>query len=119
MVAKPRQSKGEDGAPTKLSAAIETMNSAEERSTITPAKILFGSVRFLLTRVRVRFLLFCNGMHQGHSGQGSAADADELDYVEFSLSCAGVCRILDQGLSGRRADELSRSVLEAIEQLTA
>ena len=45
--------------------------------------------------------------------------ANELDYVELGLSCADVCRALDQGTSGRRLDELSQSVLEAIEQLTA
>ena len=43
---------------------------------------------------------------------------NDADYVDLGLACADVCKALDRGMSGRRADELSRSVLEAIEQLT-
>lgn len=44
---------------------------------------------------------------------------NETDYAELGLACANVCRALDRGMSGKRVDELSQSVLEAIEQLTA
>ena len=40
------------------------------------------------------------------------------DYVELGLSCADVCQTLDRGLNGRRLDELNRTVLAAIGQLT-
>ena len=43
---------------------------------------------------------------------------NESDYVDLGLACTDVCRALDRGMSGRRVDELSQSVLEAIEQLT-
>ena len=43
---------------------------------------------------------------------------NKTDYVELGLACADVCRALDRGVNGRRLDELSRSVFEAIEQLT-
>jgi len=43
---------------------------------------------------------------------------DEADYVELGLSCAGVCEALARGTDGRRANQLSRSVLKAIKQLT-
>ena len=43
---------------------------------------------------------------------------NELDYVELGLSCADVCQALDRGMNGRQLDELSQSVLKAIEQLT-
>ena len=43
---------------------------------------------------------------------------NEKDYVELGLSCAKVCKTLDRGLAGKRLDELSQSVLEAIQQLT-
>ena len=43
---------------------------------------------------------------------------NEIDYVELGLACADVCRALDRGMSGRRVDELSQSVFEAIVQLT-
>ena len=44
---------------------------------------------------------------------------NKQDYVELGKSCAHVCQALDRGLDGRRLDELNRSVLEAISQLTA
>jgi len=44
--------------------------------------------------------------------------ANKVDYVELGLACADVCRALDRGMNERRTNELSRSVYEAIEQLT-
>ena len=44
--------------------------------------------------------------------------ASEQDYIELAKHCTDVCTSLDRGLDGRRLDELSRSVLGAIEQLT-
>jgi len=44
--------------------------------------------------------------------------ANKTDYVELGLACADVCKALDRGMKGRRADELSGSVFEAIGQLT-
>ena len=41
-----------------------------------------------------------------------------LDYVALGLFCADACEALDRGLNGRQLDELSQSVLGAIEQLT-
>lgn len=43
---------------------------------------------------------------------------NEVDYVDIGLACADVCRALDRGMNGRRMDQLSQSVLEAIGQLT-
>ena len=44
--------------------------------------------------------------------------ANRTDYVELGLACAEVCKTLERGMNGRRMDELSQSVFEAIEQLT-
>ena len=44
--------------------------------------------------------------------------ANELDYVELGLNCADICRALDRGMNGKRLDDLSHSVCEAIAQLT-
>ena len=44
--------------------------------------------------------------------------ANRTDYVELGLACAEVCKALDRGVNGRRMDELSQPVFEAIEQLT-
>ena len=44
--------------------------------------------------------------------------ANKTDYVELGLACADVCKALDRGMNGRKVDELSQSVFEAIGQLT-
>ena len=44
--------------------------------------------------------------------------ANQRDCVDLGISCADVCKTLDRGLKGRRLDELSESLLEAIGQLT-
>jgi len=43
---------------------------------------------------------------------------DKADYVKLGLTCSDVCKALDRGLDGIQTDQLSRSVLEEIEQLT-
>jgi len=42
---------------------------------------------------------------------------NEQDYVELGLSCAKICRALDRGMDGKRLDDLSQSVREAINRL--
>jgi len=42
----------------------------------------------------------------------------KADYVELGMTCSDVCKALNLGMDRRRADQLSRSVLEAIEKLT-
>ena len=44
--------------------------------------------------------------------------ADERDYVDLGRSCADVCKALDRGTDGRKLDDLSQSVREAIGQST-
>jgi len=43
---------------------------------------------------------------------------NKTDFVELGLACADVLQALYRGMKGRRADELSGSLREAIEQLT-
>ena len=43
---------------------------------------------------------------------------NKTDYVELGLICADVCRALHRGVNEKRLNELSRSVREAIAQLT-
>ena len=44
---------------------------------------------------------------------------DEPDYVELGLLCADVCRALGRGVRGKKLDELSQSVYDAISLLTS
>jgi hypothetical protein len=44
--------------------------------------------------------------------------ANQLDYVDLGLNCADICKALDRGMSGKKLDDLSQSVCEAISQLT-
>jgi hypothetical protein len=43
---------------------------------------------------------------------------NKTDYVDLGLACADVCRALDRGMNGKKLDDLSQSVCEAINQLT-
>ena len=43
---------------------------------------------------------------------------NKVDYVELGLSCADICKALDQVTNGGRVNRPSPSVLWAIEQLT-
>ena len=44
---------------------------------------------------------------------------NEGDYVALGLECADICQALERGLIGRQLDELSQSVLGAINHLTS
>ena len=44
--------------------------------------------------------------------------ANKADYVELGLNCADVCKALDQGIKGRKLDDLNQPVLDAIARLT-
>ena len=116
MEAKSQRTKRRDDALSLLNAAIETVNLAKEVSSMTPAKAIFGSASILLTMIRVRFSSFTVTYCGFTLNQDSMAN--EADYVELGLACADVCKALDRGMNERRMDELSRSVLEAIGQLT-
>jgi len=43
---------------------------------------------------------------------------NEGDYVELGLSCADICKALDRGMNGKKLNDLSQSVCDAINQLT-
>ena len=45
--------------------------------------------------------------------------ANKEDFVDLGLSCAGICKALERGMDGRKLDGLSKSVCDAINQLTA
>ncbi|KAF9785562.1 hypothetical protein BJ322DRAFT_1109000 [Thelephora terrestris] len=91
-------SQGQSGVLSEYNESIEALNIAND-SSIAPAKVVFGSVGQLLTIVK-------KSMN------------NKQDYVELGLTCADLCKALNRGLNGKKSNELSQSVLEAIEQLT-
>ncbi|KAF9643251.1 hypothetical protein BDM02DRAFT_3132560 [Thelephora ganbajun] len=99
MDPKPQRRKHQDGALSSLNAAVEATNVAEERAGVVPVKAAFGSVSALLAAIRDSMI-------------------KKVDYVELGLACAEVCGVLDRGMNGRREDQISQSVFEAIERLT-
>ena len=44
--------------------------------------------------------------------------ANEQDYVDLGLFCADICGALDRGVNGKKLSDLSKSVCDAINQLT-
>ena len=43
---------------------------------------------------------------------------NEQDYVELGMSCANICKALKRGMGDKTLDDLSKSVCDAINQLT-
>jgi len=70
MADESQRQKGRDGVLSSLDVAIDGLNLAKEISSITPAKVVFGSVAILLTMIRVCFLLLYDGMLQAHTQPG-------------------------------------------------
>ena len=112
-----RRPKGRDGTLSSLNVAIEALNLAKEISFITPAKAVFGSVSSLLTMIRVRSP-FRSTAPSLEFTRNQDSIANESDYIELGLHCADVCRVLERGVNGKKLDDLSPSVREAINQLT-
>ena len=54
-----RRQKGRENVISSLNVAIETLNLAKEVSSITPAKVVFGSVGIILTMIKVNFFPLC------------------------------------------------------------
>ena len=104
-----------DERETDLNAAIEAMDLAKT-SSIPPAKAAFGSVATLLTTIRVCSCSSAMIYHKFTHIQDTMVNGP--DYVELGLSCADVCRTLDRGTDGRKQDELSPSVCNAMNKLT-
>ena len=66
MEKKSQRPKDREGVISLLNATIEALNLAKEVSSVTPANAAFASVTVLLTMIRVRSLLFCDGPLQIH-----------------------------------------------------
>ena len=62
MDSKPKQSKRRENVLSSLNVIIEGLKMAESLSSITPAKAVFSTVSFILTMIRVSFLLRCDDL---------------------------------------------------------
>ena len=45
--------------------------------------------------------------------------ANDQDYVDLGLSCVDICKALKRGMGEKKLVDLSKSVCDAINQLTA
>ena len=116
MATESQRPKGRESAVSLLNAAIDAMDLAEKISSITPAKAVFATVSVLLAMIKVFSFPSAMGYSELTRSQESMINA--LDYVELGLFCSDICRALDRGMDGKRLDELSQSVCNAIGQLT-
>ena len=66
MDPKSKQSKRRDDVLSSLNTVIEGLNLAENLSTITPAKAVFGTVGIILTMIRVSSLLLREDPPRAH-----------------------------------------------------
>ena len=111
-----KRQKRRENALTLLDVAIKATNIAKEASNGTPAQAIFGPVNIILTMIKVRFLLFPVPHPRFTRIQDSMAN--KTDYIDLGLACADVCKALDRGMNGKKLDDLSQPVREAINQLT-
>ena len=111
-----KRQKRRDDTLSLLNAAIEPVNLAKEVSSVTPANAVFGSVCAFLTMIRVCFI---SSMLYSSFTRSQDSVANKTDYVDLGLACADVRRALEQGVSGKKLDDLNQPVRETIGQLTA
>jgi hypothetical protein len=115
MASTSQRQKRRDRSPSALEEAIRNLSLTKDSCGIPPVQAAFGSVGALLTKINVR---------PPHATMNLSLTPiqdsvpNEQDYVNFGLSCSEVCKALDRGLDGRRSDDLSASVVRAIDQLT-
>ena len=103
MAPKTQRQKGRDDTRSTLDAAIRDLNRAKDTCGIPPAHAAFGSTGDLLTAARV-----CSSYSAKPSIWFTLIQDsvdNEQEYVDLELFCADVCRVLDQGLDGKRLDE--------------
>ena len=110
------KSKGRDRVLSALDALSTALNLAKDACSIHPAQIAFASASVLLTMIRV--CSFLSHVYGPPPYPIQDSMANKRDYVELGKTCASVCEALSQGLNGRQLDDLSKSVLGAIERLT-
>ena len=104
----------DDGRST-LDADIQDLNRAMGTCGISQAQGAFDSAGALLIAIRVRSPYVVTRFEFTFMQDTTA---NEQDLLDLGRSCVDVCRALERGLEGRQQDELSSSMLEAIEQLT-
>ena len=44
--------------------------------------------------------------------------ANEQDFIDLALACADICKALERGMDGKKLEDFSKSVCDAINQLT-
>ena len=116
MASPAQRPKGRDGVNSTLDLVIQGLNLAKDTCGFPPAQAALGAASVLLTMIRVRSLLiYCCGPRFTFVQD---CVANKQDYVDLGLACADVCKAIKVGLDGRRLDELSPSVVGAIEELT-
>ena len=98
-----------------LNAAIEALDLAKT-SSIPLAKAAFVSAVTLLKTIKVRPSSSATIYHKFTPCQDTMVN--RAGYAELGLSCADVCQALEQRTNGRKQDELSPSVNDAVNQLT-
>ena len=116
MTDNPQRQKGRGKVIPALNIAIDSLNIVKEATSATPVNPVFGSVAILLTMIRVSSAHFEMKFPPFTHIQDTMAN--EQDYVDLGLSCADICKALERGMDGKSLNDLSKSVCDAINQLT-
>ena len=112
----PQRPKHQDNPPPSLNVTSEVTNLAEEISSPTPAKAVFGSVGVILTAIKVRLSSPPVVYSQFTCNQDSVAN--KPDCVDLGMTCVNVRKALHRRMDGKELDDLSQSMYGAIQWLT-
>lgn len=116
MVSKPQRPKRQDNVLSSLNVAIGALNITKDILSGTPARAVCAPVSVILTIIKVRpLLIHVNPLWAKHIQDSMIND---LDYVELGLACADICDALGRGMNGKRLNDVSQSVCDAIIDLT-
>ena len=110
MYAKPQRPKEQESATSALKAAIDALNLMEYHTgqgCLWPCQHPSRNDKDMFPAL----------LRQFAPDSHVARTRWLTNWVELRLSCAAVCRALERWTSGKKPDEISRTVYDAMEQM--
>ena len=111
------KSKQRDVTLSALDGIIQVLSVVKDGCGVPSARIALGSACVLLTTIKVRPPSSLTRSSRFTFSQDTMSNKD--DYVDLGLSCAEVCKVLEQGLKGVKPEDLNETVAGAIDWLKA
>ena len=119
MFSSSEQSKRRDVSLSALDGAIQVLSVAKDDCGVPSAELALGSAYVLLTTIKVRNSPPSSSTESSQFTFSQDTMGNKEDYIDLAFSCAGVCKALEQGLKGKKPEDLNETVVGAIDWLKA